>query len=106
MCPGKDKAGNLPRLFRHLVRPVRADRTGELVMARWGMPEPLQFGGQPVTNIRNVSGPHWRGWLSARNRCLVPATSFCEYAPTTPRKTPTWFALNENRPLFAFAGLW
>jgi putative SOS response-associated peptidase YedK len=36
----------------------------------------------------------------------VPATSFCEYAPTTPRKTPTWFALSEDRPLFAFAGLW
>ena len=50
-----------------------ADRERELVMARWGMPGPPQFGGQPVTNIRNVSSPHWRGWLSARNRCLVPA---------------------------------
>ena len=39
-------------------------------------------------------------------RCLVPATSFCEYADTKPRKTPTWFALSEDRPLFAFAGLW
>ena len=58
------------------------------------------------TNIRNVSSPHWRGWLEARNRCLVPATSFCEYADTKPRKTPTWFALSEDRPLFAFAGLW
>jgi hypothetical protein len=36
--------------------------------------------------------PHgWRGWLSS-GRCVVPWTSFCEYAPTTPRKTPTWFA--------------
>ena len=25
---------------------------------------------------------------------------------TKPRKTPKWFALDENRPLFAFAGLW
>jgi SOS response associated peptidase (SRAP) len=25
---------------------------------------------------------------------------------TKPRKTPTWFALSEDRPLFAFAGLW
>jgi putative SOS response-associated peptidase YedK len=83
-----------------------ADGERELVMARWGMPGPPQFGGQPVTNIRNVSSPHWRGWLGTRNRCLVPATSFCEYAPTTPRKTPTWFALSEDRPLFAFAGLW
>jgi putative SOS response-associated peptidase YedK len=82
------------------------DGERELVMARWGMPGPPQFGDQPVTNIRNISSPHWRGWLSARNRCLVPATSFCEYADTKPRKTPTWFALGEDRPLFAFAGLW
>jgi putative SOS response-associated peptidase YedK len=40
------------------------------------------------------------------NRCIVPATSFCEYADTKPRKTPIWFALSEDRPLFAFAGLW
>jgi putative SOS response-associated peptidase YedK len=36
----------------------------------------------------------------------VPANSFCEYADTKPRKTPTWFALSEERPLFAFAGVW
>jgi putative SOS response-associated peptidase YedK len=36
----------------------------------------------------------------------VPATSFCEYADTKPRKTPKWFALDQDRPLFAFAGLW
>jgi putative SOS response-associated peptidase YedK len=70
------------------------------------MPGPPQYGGAPVTNIRNASSPHWQGWLARRNRCLVPATSFCEYADTKPRKTPTWFALAEDRPLFAFAGLW
>ena len=48
----------------------------------------------------------WRGWLGTRNRCIVPATSFCEYLDTKPRKTPIWFALGEDRPLFAFAGLW
>ena len=31
---------------------------------------------------------------------------FCEYADTKPHKTPKWFALSEDRPLFAFAGLW
>jgi putative SOS response-associated peptidase YedK len=36
----------------------------------------------------------------------VPATSFREYEDTKPRKTPTWFALTEDRPLIAFAGLW
>src|SRR3984957_18771246 len=40
------------------------------------------------------------------NRCIVPATSFCEYADTKPRKRPKWFALSQDRPLFAFAGLW
>ena len=36
----------------------------------------------------------------------MPVTSFCEYADTKPRKTPKWFALSEDRPLFAFADLW
>ena len=107
-----DRTGNLPlfpSIFPDQAAPVvrrGADGERELVMARWGMPGPPQFGGQPVTNIRNVASPHWRGWLGARNRCVVPATSFCEYADTKPRKTPIWFALGEGRPLFAFAGLW
>jgi putative SOS response-associated peptidase YedK len=108
----RDRTGNLPAfpgIFPDQLAPIvrnSGDGGRELIMARWGMPGPPQFGGQPVTNIRNVSSPHWRDWLLARNRCVVPATSFCEYAPTTPRKTPTWFALSEDRPLFAFAGLW
>ena len=44
------------------------------------------------------------------NRCLVPANSFAEYAPEpnpdTKKKDVVWFALNEDRPLFAFAGIW
>jgi hypothetical protein len=32
--------------------------------------------------------------------CVVPATSFCEYADTKPRKTPKWFALGEDRPVW------
>jgi putative SOS response-associated peptidase YedK len=107
-----DRTGNLPLfpgIFPDQMVPIVRNRAGgerELVMARWGMPGPPQFGGQPVTNIRNVSSPHWRGWLGQRNRCIVPATSFCEYADTKPRKTPKWFALSDDRPLFAFAGLW
>jgi putative SOS response-associated peptidase YedK len=107
-----DRAGNLPPLpaiFPDQMAPIvraAADSERELVIARWGMPGPPQYGGQPVTNIRNVGSPHWRGWLGKRNRCIVPATSFCEYADTKPRKTPIWFALSEDRPLFALAGLW
>ncbi len=107
-----DRAGNLPPLpavFPDQMAPVVRNGTDggrELVMARWGMPGPPQFGGQPVTNIRNVNSPHWRRWLGTASRCIVPATSFCEYADTKPRKTPIWFALSENRLLFAFAGVW
>ena len=64
----------------------------------------------PVTNIRNTSSPHWRGWLKPENRCLVPANSFAEYAPEpnpeTKKKDVVWFALNDDRPLSAFAGIW
>ena len=43
----------------------------------------------------------WAGEIAASS-----PSSFCEYADTKPRKTPIWFALSEDRPLFAFAGLW
>jgi putative SOS response-associated peptidase YedK len=35
----------------------------------------------------------------------VPATSFCEWIDSRPKVTH-WFALDETRPLFAFAGIW
>ena len=54
--------------------------------------------------------PHWRGWLKPENRCLVPVNSFAEYAPEpnpeTKKKDVVWFALNDDRPLTAFAGIW
>ncbi|SEE72822.1 Putative SOS response-associated peptidase YedK [Rhizobiales bacterium GAS191] len=108
----RDGTGNMPPLpgiFPDYEAPIvrtGADGTRELVKARWGMPGPPQFGGAPITNIRNVKSAHCRPWLGRANRCLVPWTSFCEYAPTTPRKTPTWFSLSEDRPLAFFAGLW
>lgn len=107
-----DTIGNLPPLpgvFPDMLAPIvrnTADQGRELTMMRWGMPGPPQFGGAPITNIRNTSSPHWRRWLGPENRCLVLATSFCEWEDTQPRKTPIWFALDESRPLFAFAGIW
>jgi putative SOS response-associated peptidase YedK len=48
--------------------------------------------------------------LKPENRCLVPANSFSEYAPganpATGKKDVVWFAIDESRPLFAFAGIW
>ena len=79
-------------------------------MMRWGMPSPPRTGAPPVTNIRNTSSPHWRGWLKPENRCLVPVNTFAEYAPepnpATKKKDVVWFALNDDRPLAAFAGIW
>src|SRR4030081_967764 len=90
----------LPGIFPDYLAPIvrnAPDGVRELVMARWGMPCPPQHAGQPVTNIRNAASPHWRRWLKPENRCVVPWTSFCEYADTKPKKTPTWFA-PDNAP--------
>jgi hypothetical protein len=48
---------------------------------RWGIPPPPRNGGPPVTNIRNT-------------------------ASETKKKDVVWFALNDDRPLFAFGGIW
>lgn len=110
-----DRTGNMPPLpgvFPDYLAPiVRNGAKGrELVMARWGMPPPPQFGGAPITNIRNLRSPHWRTWSGEPWRCLVPFTSFSEYAPepdpVTRRRDPVWFALDETRPLAFFAGIW
>jgi putative SOS response-associated peptidase YedK len=99
----RDTTGNLPPLpgiFPDAMAPVTfnaPDRERELAMMRWGMPGLPQFGGAPITNIRNTASPHWRRWLGAESRRLVPATSFCEWADTKPRKTPVWFARDAER---------
>jgi putative SOS response-associated peptidase YedK len=101
-------AGVFPDCPAPVIRNAGADR--ELTMMRWGMPPPPKFGGPPVTNIRNTSSPHWRAWLKPESRCLVPANSFAEYAPEanpeTKKKDVVWFALDDDRPLTAFAGIW
>jgi putative SOS response-associated peptidase YedK len=60
-----------------------------------------------VTNVRNGKSSHWRRWLGEGSRCVVPFTSFSEYETTAEgKKVPVWFALDESRPLAAFAGIW
>ena len=114
----RDTTGNLPPIpgvFPDSSAPVvrnAEDGARELVMARWGMPSP-QFAlkgrktDPGVTNLRNVASPHWRRWLGAESRCVVPFTSFAEndVLPDGSR-TPVWFALDESRPLAFFAGVW
>ena len=106
----RDLTGNLPPLpaiypdsMAPVVRIANGDR--QLEMMRWGFPPPPNFGTRPVTNVRNVKSPFWRGWLKPESRCLVPATSFCEWTDATP-KVAHWFALGADRPQFAFAGIW
>jgi putative SOS response-associated peptidase YedK len=98
----------LPAIFPDQLAPVvrvTGDGSREMLAMRWGFPPPPTLGGRPVTNIRNLASPHWRHWLKPEWRCLVPATSFCEYTDSPP-KVPHWFALGTDRPLFAFAGIW
>jgi putative SOS response-associated peptidase YedK len=107
----RDQTGNqppLPAIFPDQLAPVvRVGRDGvRIVQAmRWGFPPPPNLGTRPATNVRNTTSPYWRGWFKPEFRCLVPATSFCEYTDSQP-KVPYWFALSPDRPLFTFAGIW
>ncbi|MGJ4899144.1 SOS response-associated peptidase [Bradyrhizobium oligotrophicum] len=127
---------SMPGIFPDYPAPIvrNGAEAREIFMARWGMPssqraqmdatkkraEKLQAKGKTVdfkellrmepdggtTNIRNVGSAHWKRWLDPGHRCLVPFTSFSEYDTIDGKKVPVWFALDETRPLIAFAGLW
>ena len=127
---------SMPGIFPDYPAPiVRNGAEGrERVMARWGMPasakaimdaskrraEKREARGKTVdfkhlprlepvsgtTNIRNTRSSHWKRWLEPDHRCLVPLTSFSEYDTIDGKKVPVWFALDESRPLVAFAGIW
>ena len=105
-----DRAGNLTpgEVYPdQLAAIIRQDEAGlELVKARWGMPSPpvvLKTARDPgVTNVRNLSSPHWRRWLGASHRCLIPLTSFAE--PRGKAQGNQWFASADGRPMM-FAGI-
>lgn len=103
---------------KHQAPVVRMGAEGgrELVMMRWGFltPKVSKRTGQPIqpaawNNARDDklrATPLWRD--SFRNRrCLIPGTAFREAKGRNPA-TDFWFALkgDEDRPPFAFAGLW
>lgn len=89
---------------------VVAEGAGRVLeLMRWGWP-PFGEIKRPITNVRNLASPMWRGALAdAARRCLVPVTAFSEWSalpdPQTGRKRKHWFDLPAD-PLFAFAGLW
>jgi len=100
----------MPAIFPANDAPViRAAEDGdrELVLSSWGFPLPMK-GKAPkrVTNMRDdkLTSPFWADSFR-RRRCLVPVTSFAEPKGRRPA-TWHWFALGDERPLFAFAGVW
>ncbi|WP_209426753.1 SOS response-associated peptidase [Pararhodobacter sp. SW119] len=105
-----DRAGNLapgqfyPDQQGAIVR-HGADTGLELVKARWGMPSPpgvLKTQRDPgVTNVRNLSSPHWRRWLRPGHRCLVPLTSFAEPV----KGGNQWFTSVDTDAHMFFAGI-
>lgn len=107
-----DRAGNLEpgRVFPDQLAPIIRHDSGEsgleLAKARWGMPSPpqvLKTARDPgVTNVRNLSSPHWRRWLRPEHRCLVPVTSFSE--PRGRGQGVQWFAPVDRGQMF-FAGI-
>jgi putative SOS response-associated peptidase YedK len=97
-------------VFPKSIGPViHLNAAGHLLWSRmrWGLPGPPQFGGAPVTNIRNVKSAHWRPLLGQAHRCIVPFTAFSEYEDASPKgaKIIRWFA-PPNRSMLAFAGIW
>jgi putative SOS response-associated peptidase YedK len=87
------------------------DGERELTNMSWGFVrrEPSRAP-RRVVNTRDDqvrSNPFWRTSFVAR-RCLVPATSYAEPQGVKPA-TWHWFAITDSqddRPLFAFPGLW
>ena len=125
---------SMPGIFPDYMAPIvrNSDKARELMLARWGMPSSamaqmeaakkraakLEAKGKQVdfkellrmepdsgtTNIRNTKSKHWTRWLGVENRCVVPFTSFSEF--NRDAGGDIWFALDENRPLAVFAGIW
>ncbi|NOD48713.1 MULTISPECIES: SOS response-associated peptidase [unclassified Ruegeria] len=118
----RDRLGNaepLPAIFPKQKAPVvrkAEDGERELVSLSWGFRttkkskktgaiiQPNAWNNARDDKVR-INGL-WKGSFEHR-RCLVPASSFCEAKGRNPA-TYYWFALtgDEDRPPFAFAGMW
>ncbi|CAN7347228.1 SOS response-associated peptidase [Mesorhizobium caraganae] len=119
----RDISGNLePSVDIYPNQPgpvVRNTPDGERELAKmlWGLPTPPErmkgkadYG---TTNVRNPQYSHWQQFVGVEHRCVVPVTSFAEPSPAPNDKDPDtgiqrnyWFARDESRPLFFFAGFW
>lgn len=99
-----DRTGNLPPNYSAspgaLAPVVRKDENGErtVELMRWGLP--VGGGGAPVTELHDICDPRWPDLVKPEHRCLIPANSFSE------GRARNWFARDETRTPFAFAGVW
>lgn len=117
----RDRLGNqepLDAIWPAYPAPVvRLDKNGEreLTVMKWGFiyrarsPKTKKLlAPKAVNNARDdkLKGTFWNASFRDR-RCLVPATSFCEAKGRNPASY-YWFGMkgDEDRPPFAFAGLW
>jgi putative SOS response-associated peptidase YedK len=66
----------------------------------------------PMTNVRQLDLPSWRRLATdPANRCLIPLSEFCEWAPMAtdlgdgkkPVRGEMWFSVTDQ-PIFAVAG--
>jgi putative SOS response-associated peptidase YedK len=97
--------GVFPDYPAPVVRNVGTDR--ELTMMRWGTPPPPKLAGLPITQhvvaalaeLAKAGEP-----MSGAGQQLLGVRAGAE--PADQEKDVVWFALNDDRPLFAFAGIW
>ena len=101
--PFEGDTSNLPpydEIYPGHQAPVLRRKEGgglKLEMMKWGFPGPASAGSRPVTNIRNLASPFWRNALNRpERRCIVPATSFCEWTGEVGRKTKVWFGMHHD----------
>jgi len=63
-----------------------------------------------VTNIRNVKSPHWKRWLKAGKPLPGAVQQLLGVRAGAKsghwQKAVVWFALDDDRPLTSFAGIW
>jgi putative SOS response-associated peptidase YedK len=94
----KERANKLIREKGHNISPDEFDEMVRLEPDRG------------THNVRNTDSAHWKRWLAPEFRCIVPFTSFAEFAskvgPDGKKQGNTWFAFDADRPLAWFAGIW
>ncbi len=75
-----------------VLRNVKTDGP-ELAMLRWGMPTPPMYvkgeADSGVTNIRNLTSPHWRRWQSVEAKEMqkpLPDADLIDLTPSNDNK--------------------